>query len=91
MKFNIEYGTLPHLIASILAQIEHRAYDRNRDLPVLFPYPRIYPGQSFRSCKILFGLIPCRAICVRSEPSEPSRRDSANSCLTPDTCATSNV
>lgn len=38
MKFNIEYDTSFRLVAPLLLT-------SSSDLPVLFPYPRIYPGR----------------------------------------------
>jgi hypothetical protein len=37
MRFNIEYGSGAYIIRTMLT--------RDSDLPVLFPYPRIYPGK----------------------------------------------
>ena len=59
MKFNIEYESLCHRAYADLTDFYLR------DLPVLFPYPRIYPGQSYvsSSSKTLV-LTSSRAICV---------------------------
>ena len=59
MKFNIEYAPLAD------CEITHNTDFYSRDLPVLFPYPRIYPGQEsdyFRSETVL--LTSSRTICV---------------------------
>ena len=58
MKFNIESETQPKSIPPPTDKI-------SRDLPILFPYPRIYPGQGFKvSSSVIKSLTNSRAICV---------------------------
>ncbi len=61
------------------------------DLPILFPYPRIYPGKGLKYAEHGAVLTYNRAICVRLYVSVCRRDVPANEKLVSDTCATSKV
>lgn len=85
MKFNIE--------SAKLATSNHLNTDRmTRDLPILFPYPRIYPGQGLKMYEQGgSSLTSRRTICVCQFHGAATGSKPANDVWGVDTCAISNV
>jgi len=85
MKFNIE--------SAELSSLSHLRTDRmTRDLPILFPYPRIYPGQGLKMYEQGgFSLTSCRTICVCQSNGTVTGSKPANDVWGAGTCAISNV
>ncbi len=85
MKFNIE--------SVQLSSSSHLRTERmTRDLPILFPYPRIYPGQGRKMCEPGgTSLTSRRTICVCQSHGTVTGSKPANDVWGAGTCAISNV